>query len=189
MSCQSLSVETRRQVHPEQGSIRYSVCRTSLGFVLVGATEVGLCALFLGDSPQPLVDDLKRRFPKVQLVPDDAGMSDYVQAVRQFVEAPTVTPDLLLDVHGTPFQRKVWATLREIPAGSTATYTQIAERIGNPKAVRAVAQACGANPVALLIPCHRVVRTDGSISGYRWGVERKAELLRREGVNPDRKPC
>ncbi len=161
-------------------SIRFAVGECSLGSILVAATDQGVCAILLGDEPGALVRDLEDRFPKAKLIGGDAGFEQWVAKVVGFVEAPALGLDLPLDVRGTAFQQRVWRALREIPAGSTASYTEIAERIGAPKAVRAVAQACASNAIAVAIPCHRVVRTDGALSGYRWGVERKRALLERE---------
>ena len=161
-------------------SIRFAVGECSLGSILVAATDKGVCAILLGDEPGALVRDLEDRFPKAKLIGADAGFEQWVAKVVGFVEAPALGLDLPLDVRGTAFQQRVWRALREIPAGSTASYTEIAERIGAPKAVRAVAQACASNAIAVAIPCHRVVRTDGALSGYRWGVERKRALLERE---------
>jgi AraC family transcriptional regulator of adaptative response/methylated-DNA-[protein]-cysteine methyltransferase len=150
--------------------------------VLVGQSARGVCAIFLGDDPDALVRNLQDRFPRATLVGGDAAFEQIVAKAIGVVEAPAVGLDLPLDVRGTAFQQRVWQALREIPPGSTASYTDIAVRIGSPTSARAVALACGANPVAVAIPCHRVVRTDGSLSGYRWGVERKRILLKREGV-------
>jgi AraC family transcriptional regulator of adaptative response/methylated-DNA-[protein]-cysteine methyltransferase len=161
-------------------SIRFAVGECSLGSILVAATDKGICAILLGDDPGTLVRDLQDRFPKAQLIGGDGDFERLVARVVGFVEAPALGLDLPLDVRGTAFQQRVWQALREIPAGATATYTQVAERIGAPKAVRAVARACAANAIAIAIPCHRVVRTDRSLSGYRWGVERKRALLGRE---------
>jgi AraC family transcriptional regulator, regulatory protein of adaptative response / methylated-DNA-[protein]-cysteine methyltransferase len=160
--------------------IHFAVGECSLGSILVARSEVGICAIYLGDDPDALVRELQDRFPRARLIGGDTEFEKLVAQVVGFVEAPAVGLDLPLDVRGTAFQQRVWQALREIPAGSTATYSEIAGRIGVPKAVRAVAQACAANPVALAIPCHRVIRTDGALSGYRWGVERKRELLQRE---------
>ncbi len=161
-------------------SIRFAVGECSLGSILVAATERGICAVLLGDDPEALVRDLQDRFPKADLVGGDGDFERLVGLVVGFVEAPGIGFHLPLDLRGTVFQERVWQALREIPAGATATYKEIAERIGAPKAVRAVARACAANRIAVAIPCHRVVRTDGSPSGYRWGVERKRALLERE---------
>jgi AraC family transcriptional regulator of adaptative response/methylated-DNA-[protein]-cysteine methyltransferase len=134
----------------------------------------------MGDDPDALVRDLQDRFPRATLLGGDAGFESIVARVIGFVEAPSIGLDLPLDVRGTAFEQRVWQALRGIPAGSTASYAEIAARIGAPTAARAVARACGANPVAVAIPCHRVVRTDGSPSGYRWGIARKETLLAKE---------
>jgi AraC family transcriptional regulator, regulatory protein of adaptative response / methylated-DNA-[protein]-cysteine methyltransferase len=160
--------------------IRFAVGKCSLGAILVAATDKGVCAIQLGDDADALVNELEDRFPKAQLVGGDAAFEDWVARIVGFVEAPSLGLDLPLDVRGTAFQQRVWQALRDIPPGTTASYAQIASRIGAPKAVRAVAQACAANPLAVAIPCHRVVRQDGGLSGYRWGVERKRALLDRE---------
>ena len=164
-------------------SIRFAVGDCSLGAILVAATDKGVCAILLGDDPETLVRDLEDRFPKARLIGGDAQFEELVAKVVGFVEAPALGLDLPLDVRGTAFQRRVWQALRKIPAGSTARYSEIAKRIGAPKAVRAVAQACAANAIAVAIPCHRVVRNDGGLSGYRWGVERKRALLERESAS------
>ena len=161
-------------------SIRFAVGECSLGSVLVAATGKGVCAITLGDDPETLVRDLQDRFPNAQLVGGDARFEKLVAKVVGLVETPAAAIDLPLDVRGTAFQQRVWQALRKIPAGSTRSYADIARRLGAPPAVRAVAQACGANPLAVAIPCHRVVRQDGNVSGYRWGVERKRALLERE---------
>jgi AraC family transcriptional regulator of adaptative response/methylated-DNA-[protein]-cysteine methyltransferase len=164
-------------------TMKFAVGECSLGSVLVAQSAKGVCAIFLGDDPDALVRNLQDRFPRATLVGGDAAFEQVVAKVIGVVEAPAIGLDLPLDVRGTAFQQRVWRALREIPAGSTASYTEIAVRIGAPTSARAVAQACGANPVAVAIPCHRVVRTDGALSGYRWGVERKRTLLKREGVS------
>ena len=156
--------------------------QASLGAMLVAATDKGVCAILLGDDPEALVRDLQDRFPRAEFDGGDADFERMVAQVVGFVEAPGQRLDLPLDIRGTAFQQKVWAALSAIPAGRTATYTEIARAIGQPKAVRAVAQACGANPLAIAIPCHRVVRSDGDLSGYRWGVERKRKLIDREAA-------
>ena len=161
-------------------SIRFAVAECSLGSVLIGATDKGVCAILLGDDPELLVRNFEDRFSRAQLVGGDASFERIVAHVIGLVEAPGTCADLPLDVRGTAFQQRVWQALREIPAGSTATYADIARRIGAPTAVRGVARACSANPLAVVIPCHRVIRSDGSIAGYRWGIERKRALLRRE---------
>jgi len=160
--------------------IRFAVGQCSLGAILVAQSQRGLCAILLGDDPDRLLRELQDRFPRATLIGGDAGFERLVAEVVGFVEAPALGLNLPLDVRGTAFQERVWLALRDIPPGTTVSYGDIAARIGAPKAVRAVAQACGANCLAVAIPCHRVVRRDGDISGYRWGVERKRELLRRE---------
>ncbi len=166
----------------ERAEIVFAVGECSLGAILVARSERGLCAILLGEDPDALVRDLQDRFPKADLMGGDAAFDALVSQVVGFVEAPGLGLDLPLDVRGTAFQQRVWQALRQVPAGTTVSYADIAERIGAPKAVRAVAQACGANALAVAIPCHRVVRQDGALSGYRWGVERKAALLRKEGA-------
>ena len=161
-------------------TIRFAVGACSLGAILVAATGRGLCAILMGDDPETLVHDLQDRFPKAQLVGADGDFERTVALVVGLVEAPRIGLDLPLDVRGTAFQQRVWAALRAIPAGETVSYTELAQRIGAPAAVRAVAGACAANPVAVAIPCHRVVRNDGGLSGYRWGIERKEALINRE---------
>jgi AraC family transcriptional regulator, regulatory protein of adaptative response / methylated-DNA-[protein]-cysteine methyltransferase len=162
--------------------IRFAVGEASLGAVLVAATNKGVCAILLGDDPQALVRDLQDRFPRAEFKGGDAEFERTVAEVVGLVEAPGQRLDLPLDIRGTAFQQRVWAALSAIPSGKTATYAEIARVIGQPKAVRAVAQACGANPLAIAIPCHRVVRSDGDLSGYRWGVERKRKLIDREAA-------
>ncbi len=163
-----------------RAAIRFAVGQCSLGAVLVARIDKGVCAITLGDDPEALARDLQDRFPQANLIGGDAGFERLVAQVVGFVEAPRLGLDLPLHVRGTAFQQRVWQALREIPAGATASYADIARRIGEPGAARAVGRACGANPVAVAIPCHRVVRTDGGLSGYRWGVERKRALLDRE---------
>ncbi|QTD30856.1 bifunctional DNA-binding transcriptional regulator/O6-methylguanine-DNA methyltransferase Ada [Pseudomonas fluorescens] len=164
----------------QNNDIRFAVGQCSLGAILVAQSERGICAILLGDDPHQLVCDLQDQFRRANLIGADAGFEQLIARVVGFIEAPAIGLDLPLDVRGTAFQERVWQALREIPVGSTASYADIALRIGSPKAVRAVAQACGANSLAVAIPCHRVVRSDGNLSGYRWGVERKRELLLRE---------
>ena len=166
----------------DQLELRYAGTRCSLGVVLVAASDRGVCAILLGDEPAPLVRDLRERFPRARLIAADRALAALLAKVTRLLDAPGVGLDAPLDAHGTDFQRRVWLALREIPAGATATYTDIASRIGAPGSVRAVAQACAANSIAVAIPCHRVVRSDGALSGYRWGVERKRAMLAREGA-------
>ncbi len=160
--------------------IRYATGTCALGVILVAATEKGVAAILMGDKPAPLEQDLRKRFPGAQLIGGDKQFQSLLAKVIAHVETPGKSLDLPLDVRGTAFQHRVWAALRDIPAGGTATYTEIAQRLGAPKAARAVAGACAANPLAVVIPCHRVVRSDGSLSGYRWGVGRKRALLEKE---------
>ena len=162
-------------------TIRFAVGESSLGAVLAAATDKGVCAILIGDDPEALVRDLQDRFPRADLEGADERFAQTVATVVGLIEAPGSRMDLPLDIRGAAFQQQVWSALREIPAGSTMSYAEVARAIGRPGAARAVAQACARNPLALAIPCHRVVRTDGALSGYRWGVERKRELLRREG--------
>lgn len=164
-------------------SMRFAVGACSLGSILVAATDKGVCAIMLGDDPEALVRALQDRFPKAQLLGGDADFEHLVARVVGFVEAPALGLDLPLDVQGTAFQQRVWQALRAIPSGATASYTEIAERIGAPQAVRAVAHACASNTLAVAIPCHRVVRKDGALAGYRWGIERKRTLLDREAIS------
>lgn len=160
--------------------IRFAVGECSLGSILVAKSDRGICAILLGDDPDALTRNLQNRFPQANLIGGDTIFEQLVSKVVGFVEAPALGLELPLDIRGTAFQQRVWQALLEIPVGSTASYTDIAQRIGLPKSVRAVAQACGANALAVAIPCHRVVRNDGALSGYRWGVERKRTLLERE---------
>ena len=161
-------------------AIRFAVGECSLGAILVAASERGVCAILMGDDPDVLVRDLQDRFPRAELQGGDDDYEQLVAKVIGLIEAPKVRLDLPLDIRGTAFQQRVWQALRKIPAGMTASYTEIAQQIGAPRSVRAVAQACAANALAVAIPCHRVVRSDGGLSGYRWGVERKRALLERE---------
>lgn len=167
-------------------TIRYATGKCWLGLVLVAATERGICAIMFGDEAEPLVGDLRGRFPQAEFKSGDRKFRETVAAVAAYVRQPARGLDLPLDIIGTAFQQQVWEQLRKIPAGSTTSYTEIARRLGKPSAVRAVASACAANPISVAIPCHRVVRTDGSLAGYYWGIERKRKLLERERVDNDR---
>jgi len=162
--------------------IEFAIGQTSLGAILVARSQRGVCAISLGDDPDALLRELQDRFPRAELIGGDPGFEQLVAQVVGLIEQPNLGIDLPLDVRGTAFQQRVWQALRQIPSGETASYAQIAQRIGSPKSVRAVAQACASNTLAVAIPCHRVVRSDGALSGYRWGVERKRELLSREGA-------
>jgi AraC family transcriptional regulator, regulatory protein of adaptative response / methylated-DNA-[protein]-cysteine methyltransferase len=160
--------------------IHYGLYKSSLGLVLIASSAHGVRAILIDDSAAALERDLGRRFADVELVRDDARLRDTFARVAAFIATPSLGLDLPLDAQGTDFQQQVWRALRQIPAGATASYADVARRIARPKSFRAVAQACGANPIALAIPCHRVVRGDGGLSGYRWGVARKRALLARE---------
>lgn len=163
-------------------TIRFAVGQCSFGEILVAATERGLCAVLLGEDSETLIRDLQDRFPHAELIGGDTAFEGVVATVIGFVEAPHLGLDLPFDLRGTAFQMRVWKALREVPAGATTTYTELAQRIGAPTAVRAVASACAANPLAVAIPCHRVLRLDGGLSGYRWGVERKRALIAHEAA-------
>lgn len=162
--------------------IRFTIGECSLGSILVASSEKGVCCITFGDDPDLLLADLQNRFRRAEFAGGDEDFDRTVARVVGFVEAPKLGLSLPLDIRGTAFQQRVWQALREIPLGSTASYSDIAGRIGSPKSVRAVAGACAANHLAAAIPCHRVVRTDGNLSGYRWGVERKRALLERETI-------
>jgi AraC family transcriptional regulator, regulatory protein of adaptative response / methylated-DNA-[protein]-cysteine methyltransferase len=164
------------------GDIRFALGQCSLGAVLVAQSEKGICAITLGDEAEALVRDLQDRFPKANLIGADKTFEQTVAQVVGMVDQGRAL-DLPLDIRGTAFQQRVWQALRAIPVGETRSYAEVAEAIGSPAAVRAVAGACAANALAIAIPCHRVVRTDGALSGYRWGVERKRALLLKEGQN------
>ena len=175
---------TRFRAGGAGAAIRFAIGQCSLGAILVAATDKGICAILLGDEPDALARDLQDRFPKARLLGGDKDFEQWIARVVGLVEAPALGLDLPLDLRGTAFQQRVWQALRKIPPGVTASYNEIARRIGAPKAARAVAQACAANAIAIAIPCHRVVRTDGDLSGYRWGVKRKRALLEREAASP-----
>ncbi|HMA13385.1 MAG: bifunctional DNA-binding transcriptional regulator/O6-methylguanine-DNA methyltransferase Ada [Bacteroidota bacterium] len=162
--------------------IRFAVGQCAYGAILAAASDKGVCAILLGDDPEALVRGLEDSFPKAELIGGDAAFEQWMARIVGFVEQPGLGLDLPLDLRGTAFQQRVWRALSEIPVGATVSYAEIAQRIGQPKAVRAVAQACGANRLAVAIPCHRVVRSDGDVSGYRWGVERKRAILAREAA-------
>jgi AraC family transcriptional regulator of adaptative response/methylated-DNA-[protein]-cysteine methyltransferase len=160
--------------------IHFAVGHCSYGDIVVAKSRRGVCAILLGNDPEQLVRDLQDQFPNAELIGNDPAFEDLVARVVAFVEAPSLGLGLPLDIRGTAFQERVWRALRAIRPGETASYAEIAKRIGHPNAVRAVAQACAQNHLAVAIPCHRVVRSDGELSGYRWGIERKRELLERE---------
>jgi AraC family transcriptional regulator, regulatory protein of adaptative response / methylated-DNA-[protein]-cysteine methyltransferase len=163
-------------------AIRYATGACSLGVLLVATSRSGICAILLGDDATTLSDDLHGRFPRSLISAGDKDLKSLLAQVVDFIEAPAAGFELPLDIKGTAFQRRVWQALRGIPAGSTASYADVAARIGSPKAVRAVAHACAVNSIAVAIPCHRVVRSDGALSGYHWGVARKRALLTREAA-------
>jgi AraC family transcriptional regulator, regulatory protein of adaptative response / methylated-DNA-[protein]-cysteine methyltransferase len=161
-------------------AIHFAIGECSLGSILVAKSDRGVCAVLLGPDAEKLVRDLQDQFPKAELIGDERGFEALVAKVVGLIENPSIGHDLPLDIRGTAFQRRVWKALQQIPAGTRATYADVARQIGMPKAVRAVAQACAANSLAVAIPCHRVIKSDGQLSGYRWGVERKRALLDRE---------
>ncbi len=164
----------------QDAEIRFALAQCALGAILVAQSARGICAISLGDHPEALLRDLQDRFPQARLIGDDAEFETLVARVIGFVEAPGIGLELPLDIRGTAFQERVWQALRQVPPGQTVSYAEIARRIGRPKSVRAVAQACAANQIAVAIPCHRVVRSDGALSGYRWGIARKQALLETE---------
>jgi AraC family transcriptional regulator of adaptative response/methylated-DNA-[protein]-cysteine methyltransferase len=161
-------------------TIGYSIAKSGLGKVLVAATERGVSAVYLGDSEAKLVQELQDEYPRAELVAADDSFERWVKEIVQRVEGKPPRMELPLDLQATAFQRRVWQELQRIPAGTTRTYSQVARAVGNPKAVRAVARACATNPVSIVVPCHRVIREDGSLAGYRWGLSRKEQLLAQE---------
>lgn len=161
-------------------ALRVATAKSSLGHILVARSAKGVCAILLGDGPGVLERDLRQRFARVRLLGRDADAQSLAVEVARVIENPRLRLDVPLDLRGTAFQQRVWRALREIAVGSTTSYAQVARRIGAPRSARAVAQACAANPLAVVIPCHRVVRGDGALSGYRWGIERKRALLKLE---------
>jgi AraC family transcriptional regulator, regulatory protein of adaptative response / methylated-DNA-[protein]-cysteine methyltransferase len=163
-------------------TISYATSESALGRVLVARSVSGVCAILIGADDNESVTDLAARFPEAKLVVDEGVVQDDLAKVTRFVDKPTEGLDLPLDLRGTPFQRRVWEALRTIPVGTTVTYSELANSIGAPNAVRAVAGACAANPIALAVPCHRVVGSDGDLTGYYWDVERKRELIKKEAT-------
>jgi AraC family transcriptional regulator, regulatory protein of adaptative response / methylated-DNA-[protein]-cysteine methyltransferase len=163
-------------------TIRFTCVKTALGWALVAATERGICMTALGDDKAPLETELRRRFPAALIWPADSRLASWAERIVRFVTDPHEQPDLPLDIRGTAFQARVWRALQKVPPGKTATYTEIAQALGQPKAVRAVAAACAANKLALLVPCHRIIGKSGDLAGYRWGVERKQKLLAAESA-------
>jgi AraC family transcriptional regulator, regulatory protein of adaptative response / methylated-DNA-[protein]-cysteine methyltransferase len=160
--------------------IRFAISECSLGSILVAQSERGVCAILLGDDPGELARDLQDRFPRANLIGSNGEFGQLISKVVSFVEAPALGLDLPLDVRGTAFQQRVWQELLEIPVGETASYTDVANRIGSPGSAKEVSEACAANALTMAIPCHRVVKKDGALSGYRWGVDRKRVLLEKE---------
>jgi AraC family transcriptional regulator of adaptative response/methylated-DNA-[protein]-cysteine methyltransferase len=173
---------SRYRAGGQDEDIEFALGQCSLGELLVAATERGLCAILLGESAAALERDLRQRFARARVRPGGPGFAQRLAQVVAFVEQPQLGLSLPLDVRGTAFQERVWQALQAIPAGSTQSYQQVAQALGSPRAVRAVARACAANPLAVAVPCHRVLRSDGGLSGYRWGVDRKRTLLARERV-------
>jgi AraC family transcriptional regulator of adaptative response/methylated-DNA-[protein]-cysteine methyltransferase len=168
--------------------IGFAVGKCSLGSVLVARSSRGICAVLLGDDPKALAQDLRNRFPSADIKRGGTEFEELLGRVVGLVESPRHAVDLPLDIRGTAFQQRVWQALRKIPAGSTASYSDVAKQLGSPKSARAVAQACAANPLAVAIPCHRVVANDGALAGYRWGLDRKRALLEREGKGSPAEP-
>jgi AraC family transcriptional regulator of adaptative response/methylated-DNA-[protein]-cysteine methyltransferase len=163
-------------------TITYGIGQSSLGTVLVARSAAGVCAVSIGSASGELIDNLANQFSDASLAWDDAKLAKDIRKIVNFIDDPKSTPDFLIDVRGTEFQKRVWDVLLRVPAGKTITYAALAARVGNPKAIRAVASACAANAIALAIPCHRVIRSDGTLSGYRWGIEVKRALLAREAM-------
>lgn len=172
--------DSRAAVSNEVKEVRYATAQSALGWLLVARSDRGVCAVLLGNDPRELEEDLRSRMPSAKLEVGDEACAYIAATIAAHVENPSVPLDFTLDTRGTPFQLRVWKALRAIPAGMTISYSELARQVGTPEAVRAVASACGANPIALAVPCHRVVSKDGSLGGYRWGVERKHALLQRE---------
>lgn len=164
-------------------NIIYAISTCTLGYFIVAQSKQGICFLMLADEPDELMTELHQRFGQKNISNRAQIDSETVQKIKAYLNAPNATLDLPLDLYGTAFQLKVWEEIRLIPHGKTTSYTDIARRIGQPTAARAVAQACGANKLAIIVPCHRVVRSNGAVSGYRWGIERKKQLLHREGIH------
>lgn len=178
-----IAMSTRTSTTSVPLVLHYTLRRCALGQVLVAATPKGIAAVLLGDSKTLLIDDLQQRYPQAQLSTGGPLLQRWSDTVLEILAHPTLQHVVPLDaISGTDFQRKVWKALRGIPAGQTRTYTEIARAVGQPQAVRAVASACAANPLAVLVPCHRVLRSDGGWGGYRWGLERKQQLLLQEGA-------
>jgi O-6-methylguanine DNA methyltransferase len=157
--------------------ITFSIATTSVGEVLVARTTIGVCSILIGSDRDELEQDLARRFPKSRTVLNEVDVRHDMEMVTRFIENPKAMPEMVLDMKGTEFQRRVWEALRKIPAGTTVSYTELAMQLNAPKSARAVAMACASNPIAMFVPCHRVVRNNGDLAGYRWGIERKRQLI------------
>jgi len=162
--------------------IHYATGESFLGWVIVAATEKGICSIEFGENPEALVQQIHHQFPQAKFREDDHTFNQWVTQVIAFIEMPQSGLNLPLDIQGTVFQQQVWQALQAIPIGSTLSYTELAQKIGNPKAVRAVARACASNKIAVVVPCHRVVGSNGKLTGYRWGIDRKQALLERESI-------
>ncbi len=171
--------QTKKQKHTND-TIHFGIGSCWLGLILVASSEKGICAILLGDTSSVLIKNLKCRFPNADCIQDEKQLKPLIKKVIKHTSSPSNEFDLPLDTQGTSFQKRVWKALRKIPCGTTSSYLNVAKHIGKPESVRAVAQACGANPLAIVVPCHRVIKTDGSLSGYRWGIERKRSLLEYE---------
>jgi O-6-methylguanine DNA methyltransferase len=171
-----------KNANPGIDILSYAIGECALGRVLVARSDRGVCAILIGDMDEDLTDDLANRFPEAELIANEIAVHDDLAKVILFVKKPPDGLHLTLDMRGTPFQRRVWEELCAIPAGKTTTYMELARHVGAQTSPRAVGAACAANPIALAIPCHRVVRSDGDLAGYRWGIERKRELLRKEAI-------
>ena len=163
--------------------IGYAIAKSSLGNVLVGATERGISAVYLGENEKALVAELRQEYPRAEIRPSPSEHEKWIREIVKRVEGDAPSVELPLDVQATAFQRRVWQELQKIPLGATRTYTQVAKALGEPRSVRAVARACATNPVSIVVPCHRVIRTDGQLAGYRWGLQRKEKLLAREAAH------
>ena len=170
----------KKRAETVQPSLATAIVHCSLGNALIAISPAGIAAILLGDEAATLQKDLRGRFPKTPFIAAGAGQSDLIAAATLHIEDPANGPDLPLDIRGTAFQKRVWQELQKIPPGTTSDYAMIAKAIGKPNATRAVARACASNAHAVVIPCHRVIRKDGGISGYRWGIARKRALLKRE---------
>ena len=165
--------------------IEYTIAKSPLGKVLVAATERGVSAVYLGDAQNKLVAELREEYPRAEIAPATGSAQRWVREIVQRIEGKPARVDLPLDLQATAFQRRVWQELQRIPRGTTRTYSQVARALGSPKSVRAVARACATNPVSIVVPCHRVIRADGNLAGYRWGLSRKEQLLATERAATD----